>query len=79
MTPKNHGGRRAGAGQPPCKVGRLAAMIWADEFGIGQAYARQMLREDRSLLSPKKWRAIGILVESGEDDIEAVRILKTIL
>ena len=54
-------------------------MIWADEFGIGQAYARQMLREDQSLLSPKKWRAIGILVESGEDDIEAVRILKTIL
>ena len=79
MTAKKHGGRRAGAGQPPCKIDRLAAMIWADEFGVGQAYARQMLREDRSLLSPCKWRAVGICVECGQNDTEAMRILRTIL
>jgi hypothetical protein len=79
MASKQHGGKREGAGKPACKVDRLAALHWADEYAVTPGHARIMLREDGpELLSPAKWRAIGIIVECGEGDDEALRILKTI-
>jgi len=79
MSSKQHGGKREGSGKKACKVDRLAALFWADEYAVTTGHARIMLREDGpGLLSPAKWRAIGILVECGEPDDEALRILRGI-
>jgi hypothetical protein len=79
MTSKKHGGKREGAGRTACKVDRLAALFWSEIYAVTTGHARIMLREDGpGLLSAAQWRAIGIIVECGEDDAEALRILRGI-
>jgi hypothetical protein len=79
MSPKKHGGKRPGAGKKACRVDRLAAMFWADQYGVCEAYARQMLRETgHGLLTCSQWRAIGIIVETGIPDDDALDMLSGI-
>jgi hypothetical protein len=76
MSPKQHGGKRPGAGRKSCRTDKLAALFVADLLAVSLTYGRTLLRTGECSLTPAQQRTMALCIESGMTDDEILVRLK---